>query len=71
MAYGLVASGFTDLIIEADLKPYDYMAVTPVIEGAGGVITDWEGREITLDTGDQILAAANPQLHKLALLSLS
>jgi len=71
MAYGLVASGFTDLIIEADLKPYDYMAATPVIEGAGGVITDWQGREITLNTGDQILAAANPQLHKLALLSLS
>jgi len=70
MAYGLVASGFTDLIIEADLKPYDYMAVAPVIEGAGGVISDWEGNKITLETDDQILVAANPQLHKTALRAL-
>jgi len=71
LAYGLVACGFTDLIIEADLKPYDFMAVAPVIEGAGGVISDWEGKELTLATGDQILAAANPSLHKKALLALS
>ena len=70
MAYGLVASGFTDLIIEADLKPYDFMAVVPVIKGAGGTISDWEGKDITLETGDQILAAANPQLHQAALLRM-
>ena len=70
LAYGLVACGFTDLIIEADLKPYDYMAVAPVIEGAGGVISDWEGKPLTLDTGDQILAAANPALHSKALSAL-
>jgi len=70
MAYGLLASGFTDLVIEADLKPYDFMAVAPVIEGAGGVISDWSGEEITLETGDQILAAANAELHEMALLSI-
>ncbi len=70
MAYGLVASGFTDLIIEADLKPYDFMAVAPVIEGAGGVISDWEGKPITLKTGDKILASANPKLHQAALLAI-
>jgi len=70
MAYGLVASGFSDLVIEADLKAYDYMAVAPVIEGAGGVISDWEGKELSLETKDQILAAANSQLHKAALLAI-
>ena len=39
-AYGLVASGFADLVCEADLKPYDYFAPAAVIEGAGGTVTD-------------------------------
>ncbi len=66
MAYGLLASGFTELVMEADLKPYDFMALVPVIEGAGGVISDWQGREVSLDTDDQILATANTQLHQAA-----
>ena len=41
-AYGLLAAGFCDLVVEADLKPYDYMALVAVVEGAGGVITDWQ-----------------------------
>lgn len=45
-AYGLLSSGRTDLVVEADLKPYDVLAHVPVIEGAGGVITDWEGEEV-------------------------
>ena len=40
-AYGLLAAGFTDLVIEATMQPYDYLALVPVVEGAGGVITDW------------------------------
>lgn len=40
-AYGLLASGHVDLVVEADLKPYDFMALVPVVEGAGGVMTDW------------------------------
>lgn len=67
MAYGLLASGLTELVMEADLKPYDYMALVPIIEGAGGVITDWHGKEISLDTDDQILAAANTKLHQAVL----
>ena len=71
MGYGLLASGFTELIIEADLKPYDYMALVCVVEGAGGVITDWEGQPITLaHTKDQILASANAELHEQALLAI-
>lgn len=41
-AYGLLAAGFCDLVVEADMKPYDYMALVPVVQGAGGVITDWK-----------------------------
>jgi len=67
MAYGLLASGFTELVIEADLKPYDFMALVCVVEGAGGVISDWQGKPITLDTNDQILASANSDLHQAAL----
>ena len=42
-AYAQLASGFIDLVVEGGLKPYDYCALVPVIEGAGGVITDWQG----------------------------
>mmetsp|Transcript_9666 Transcript_9666/g.17401 ORF Transcript_9666/g.17401 Transcript_9666/m.17401 type:complete len:363 (-) Transcript_9666:259-1347(-) len=48
-AYGLLAAGHCDLVVEADLKPYDYMALVPVIKGAGGQITDWRGAELRLD----------------------
>lgn len=41
-AYGLLATGTCDLVVEADMKPYDYMALVPIVQGAGGVMTDWE-----------------------------
>ena len=46
-AYGLLASGHVDLVVEADLQPYDYLALVPIVTGAGGVMTDWKagGRE--------------------------
>lgn len=68
LGYGLLASGFTDLVIEADLKPYDFMALVPVVEGAGGVISDWQGLPISLQSKDQVLASANPKLHQAALI---
>lgn len=40
-AYGLLASGHVDLVVEADLKPYDFMALVPIVEEAGGIMTDW------------------------------
>ena len=71
MGYGLLASGYTEIVVEASLQPYDFMAVAPVVTGAGGVITDWQGNAISLQTGDQILATANPQLHQKALQQLN
>ena len=66
-AYGLLASGYADLVCEASLQPYDYFGPTAVIEGAGGIVTDWEGRPLTLRSGGRVLAAGNAALHRAAL----
>jgi inositol-phosphate phosphatase / L-galactose 1-phosphate phosphatase / histidinol-phosphatase len=66
-SYGLLASGRTDLAIDTGLSIHDYAAFRPVIEGAGGVITDWDGAPITLHTGARILAAGDPARHREAL----
>ncbi len=56
-AYGLLASGFIDLILEADLAFYDVAALVPIIEGVGGKITDWQGQAILQSTfKGQVLA---------------
>jgi inositol-phosphate phosphatase/L-galactose 1-phosphate phosphatase/histidinol-phosphatase len=66
-AYGLLASGHADIVCEADLKPYDFFGPAAVVESAGGVITDWEGKPLTLASGGRVLAAATPALHRAAL----
>ena len=66
-AYGLVASGFADLVCECDLKPYDWCAPAAVIEAAGGIITDWSGNPLDLSSDGRVLAAGNPPLHREAL----
>lgn len=66
-AYGLVASGFADLVIEAGLKVYDFAAIAPVIEGAGGVMTDWRGERLTLASDGQVVAAGDARAHRQAL----
>ena len=50
-AFALVAAGQIDVVVDFDLKPYDYLPVVPVVEAAGGVITDWNGRPLGLDFG--------------------
>ncbi|MAF49695.1 MAG: histidinol-phosphatase [Rhodospirillales bacterium] len=66
-AYGLLASGYTDLVCEASLKPYDYCAHVPIIEGAGGVITDWSGAPLRIDSDGRVLAAGDGETHQAAL----
>lgn len=63
--YAMLAAGLVDLVVEADLKPYDIVALIPIIENAGGVITTWDGGEAR--HGGRIVAAANPALHAEAL----
>jgi inositol-phosphate phosphatase/L-galactose 1-phosphate phosphatase/histidinol-phosphatase len=66
-AYGLLAKGFIDLIVEADLDVHDFMALVPVIEGAGGLVTDWQGAALTPASDGRIVAAGDPRVHERAL----
>ncbi len=69
MSYAMMASGKTTMplvVLEADLKYYDFCALIPIIEGSGGVVTDWEGRPPCYATS-QLVAAPNQRLHELAL----
>jgi histidinol phosphatase-like enzyme (inositol monophosphatase family) len=70
-AYGLVASGFIDCVVEACLKPYDYCALVPVIEGAGGIMTDWQGNGLGLRSDGRVIAAGDLALHAAALALLA
>lgn len=67
-AYARVAGGSMDMVVEAGLQSYDVAALIPVIENAGGVVTDWCGRPASL--GGQIVAAANRDILDEALISL-
>jgi inositol-phosphate phosphatase / L-galactose 1-phosphate phosphatase / histidinol-phosphatase len=66
-AYGLLASGRTDLAVDSGLKPYDVFAPAAVIGGAGGIMTEWSGAELTLSSQGRFLAAGDPVLHAAAL----
>jgi histidinol phosphatase-like enzyme (inositol monophosphatase family) len=57
--YGLVASGHLDAVVEASLKLHDWAALVPVIEGAGGLVRDWQGRALTPASGGQVIAAGS------------
>ncbi len=70
-AYALLACGFIDLVVEAGLKVYDYFPLVPVIEGAGGVITDWQGKPLGLDSGARVIAAGDAAAHAAALKALA
>ena len=62
--YTQLAAGHLDLVMEAQLAPYDLLALAPVVAGAGGVITDWEGKPLSARSDGHILAAATPKLHE-------
>lgn len=60
--YGLVASGHLDAVIESGLKLYDFAALIPVVEGAGGKMTDWQGRPLDSNSPGHVIAAGDPAL---------
>lgn len=64
-AYCALAAGHVDLVIESGLKPYDIIALIPIIEGAGGVVTTWAGGDPA--AGGDIIASGDPALHQIAL----
>jgi inositol-phosphate phosphatase/L-galactose 1-phosphate phosphatase/histidinol-phosphatase len=65
-AYGLLAAGFIDLVVEADLKIWDWAPMAPVIEGAGGLVTGWDGRRLRLGGDGRVLAAGDRRAHLAA-----
>ena len=69
--YGLVASGWADVVCEASMSPYDYIALVPVVEGAGGTMSDWSGRPLGLEGDGSVLAVGDPALQGQVLEILS
>lgn len=67
--YAMVAAGNIDIVVESGLKPFDIVALIPIIEQAGGVVTGWDGGPAT--EGGDVVAAANRDLHQQALALLA
>ncbi len=61
-AYGLLARGERDIVVDAGLKPYDILALVPIIEGAGGRITTWDGAAVTMTNYRDVVAVGDRQL---------
>ncbi len=64
-AYCMLAAGLVDLVVETELKPYDVLALIPIIEGAGGVVTTWENGRPT--KGGRVIAAGDKRAHAQAM----
>ncbi|MDG6093942.1 inositol monophosphatase family protein [Acetobacter sp. AN02] len=69
-AYGLLALGQIDIIAECDMKPWDWAALQPVVEGAGGCMTDWSGKPLDFNGDGTVLAVGNRDLLDKAVTSL-
>ena len=66
-AYGLLALGLVDLIVESTMQPHDFCALVPLVEGAGGVISDWQGQPLGLHSDGRVLAAGDSRLQAEAI----
>lgn len=68
--YGLVASGWVDVVVESGLKVHDFCALAPIVLAAGGCFTDWEGKAITVESEGRVVASGNEVLHQSVLSTL-
>jgi histidinol phosphatase-like enzyme (inositol monophosphatase family) len=64
-SYCMLAAGHLDLVVETELKPYDIAALIPIVTGAGGVVTTWDGKPA--QGGGRIIAAGDPRVHEAAI----
>ena len=64
-SYCMLAAGHLDLVVETELKPYDIAALIPIVTGAGGIVTDWEGKPA--QHGGRIVAAGDARVHEAAI----
>jgi histidinol phosphatase-like enzyme (inositol monophosphatase family) len=67
-AYAMVAAGHMDMVVESGLKHHDVAALFPIVEGAGGIMTNWRGQPAW--AGGQVIAAGDARAHEAALLPL-
>lgn len=65
--YAQLAAGWVDGVVDLGLQPYDYLPLVGVIEGAGGLITDWQGAPLSLNSDGRVVAAATPEIHRTLL----
>jgi histidinol phosphatase-like enzyme (inositol monophosphatase family) len=70
-AYGLLALGQIDIVAEATMQPWDWAALVPIVEGAGGSITDWQGCALTPDGDGRVLAVGDIALREAAIALLA
>ena len=64
----MLAAGHIDLVIETELKPYDVLPLIPIIEGAGGIVTTWDGGRAF--AGGHVIAAGDKRVHAAAMEAL-
>jgi len=71
-SYGLLARGSVDVVLETDLKKHDFLALAQIVRGSRGIITDWEGKKLDMNSDGRVLACGDKRLHKeiLALLNI-
>jgi inositol-phosphate phosphatase/L-galactose 1-phosphate phosphatase/histidinol-phosphatase len=66
-SYVSLASGFVDIVLDPGLKIYDYAATMPIVQMAGGIVTDWQGNDPKLESGVKLLACGDKELHRKVL----
>ena len=67
-AFAMLAAGHVDCVVESGVQPYDVVALIPVVEGAGGIMTDWKGGDAS--KGGDVVASGDRRLHEEALARL-
>ena len=65
--YALLASGQIDIVFDTEVQPYDFAALVTIVEGAGGMITDWSGSPLQVDRPSRVLATGDAALHQAVL----
>ncbi len=58
--YGLLAAGHLDLVVETGLKLHDFAALVPIVEGAGGIMCDWNGDPLHAESAGDVIALGEP-----------
>ena len=69
-SYGTLARGRADLVCDSSMQPYDYVALVPIVEGAGGRMTDWAGGTLGLTGDGTVIASGDAALHEQAVAAL-